>query len=71
MLVLSRRKDRSIMIGEDVEIKILDIRGNRVRLGITAPRSISIHRREIYEAIQQQKADKKAETVNTKKAGTN
>lgn len=58
MLVLSRGKDRSIMVGENVEIKILDIQGNRVRLGITAPRTISVHRMEVYEAIQQQKKDK-------------
>ena len=61
MLVLSRRKDRSIMVGEDVEIKILDIQGNSVRLGITAPRTITVHRREVYEAIQQQKMNKKTD----------
>ena len=55
MLVLSRGRDRSIMVGEDVEIKILDIRGNSVRLGITAPRSIAVHRKEVFEAIQKQK----------------
>ena len=55
MLVLSRRKDKSIMVGEDIEIKVLDIRGNKVRLGITAPRTIPVHRREVYEAIQQEK----------------
>lgn len=59
MLVLSRRKDRSIMIGEDVEIKILDIQGNKVRLGITAPRAITVHRKEVFEAIQQQKIKEK------------
>ena len=47
MLVLSRRKDRSIMVGENIEIKILDIQGNKVRLGITAPRSVPVHRREV------------------------
>ncbi len=61
MLVLSRRKDRSIMVGEDVEIKILDIQGNSVRLGITAPRTITVHRREIYEVIQQQKMNEKTD----------
>ncbi len=55
MLVLSRRKDESIMVGEDVEVKIVDVRGNKVRLGITAPRSIPVHRKEIYEAIHCQK----------------
>lgn len=55
MLVLSRQKDESIMIGDDVEITIVDIRGDRVRLGITAPREVSVHRREIYDAIQNDK----------------
>ena len=62
MLVLSRARDRSIMVGEDVEIKILDIRGNSVRLGITAPRAIAVHRKEVFDAIQKQKMN---EQVNT------
>jgi len=60
MLVLSRRKDESIMIGDDVEIVIVNIRGDKVRLGITAPKHIPVHRREIYEAIQREKAEKDA-----------
>ncbi len=44
------------MIGDDVEIEIVDVQGDKVRLGITAPRSISVHRKEIYEAIQKEKA---------------
>ncbi len=59
MLVLSRQRDESIMIGDDVEIIIVDVRGDKVRLGITAPRSIPVHRREIYDAIQREKRDKK------------
>jgi len=59
MLVLSRRKDESIIVGEDVEITIVDVRGNKVRLGITAPRSISVHRKELYEAIHREKGDEK------------
>ena len=55
MLVLSRRKDESIVIGDDVEVFIGDIRGDKVRLGITAPRYIPVHRREIYEAIHRKK----------------
>jgi len=47
------------MIGDDVEIIIVDVRGDKVRLGITAPRSIPVHRREIYDAIQREKAEKK------------
>jgi len=59
MLVLSRQKDESIIIGDDIEIVIVDVRGDKVRLGITAPRSISVHRREVYEAIQREKREKK------------
>jgi len=61
VLVLSRQKDESIIIGDDVEITIVDVRGDKVRLGINAPRSISVHRKEIYEAIQREKAQKAAE----------
>ncbi len=59
MLVLSRQKDESIVIGDDVEITIVDIRGNKVRLGITAPKNITVHRREVYDAIQREKEQKK------------
>ena len=55
MLVLSRQKDESIMIGDDVQITIVDVRGDKVRLGIEAPKSIPVHRREVYEAIQREK----------------
>ena len=55
MLVLSRQKDESIMIGDNIEIVIVDVRGDKVRLGITAPREISVHRREVYDAIQKEK----------------
>jgi carbon storage regulator len=58
MLVLSRQKDESIMIGDDVEIIIVDVRGDKVRLGITAPKSIPVHRKEVYESIQREKAAK-------------
>ena len=58
MLVLSRRKDQSIMIGQNVEVKIIDVRGNIVRLGITAPRSIPVHRQEIYDVIHLEQAEK-------------
>jgi len=61
MLVLSRQKDESIMIGDEVEITIVDVRGDKVRLGITAPKSIPVHRREIYDAIQREKAQKEGD----------
>ncbi len=57
MLVLSRKRDESIMIGDDVEIIIVDVRGDKVRLGITAPKTIPVHRREIYDAIQREKKE--------------
>jgi carbon storage regulator len=59
MLVLSRQRDESIMIGDEVEVTIVDVRGDKVRLGINAPRRIAVHRKEIYEAIQREKAQKK------------
>ena len=55
MLVLSRRKEESIIVGDNIEVKIIEVRGKKVRLGITAPRSISVHRKEIYEAIKREK----------------
>ena len=61
MLVLSRQKDESIVIGDDIEITIVDIRGDKVRLGINAPREVSVHRKEVYEAIQREKAQKQEE----------
>ncbi len=54
MLVLSRHRDESIMIGDDVTVTIVDIRGDKVRLGINAPADIPVHRREVYEAIQRE-----------------
>jgi len=59
MLILSRQRDESIMIGDDVEIIIVDVRGGKVRLGITAPRAVPVHRREIYDAIQLEKKEKR------------
>ena len=61
MLVLSRHRDESIMIGDDVVVTIVDIRGDKVRLGIDAPKSIPVHRQEVYEAIQ--KENEKAAAV--------
>ncbi|NCF38918.1 MAG: carbon storage regulator CsrA, partial [Planctomycetia bacterium] len=52
MLVLSRQRDETIMIGDDVELTIVDIRGDKVRIGISAPSSVSVHRKEVYEAIR-------------------
>ncbi len=54
MLVLSRQRDESIVIGDKVVVTIVDIRGDKVRLGIQAPGEIPVHRQEVYEAIQRE-----------------
>jgi carbon storage regulator len=54
MLVLSRQRDETIMIGDEIEITIVDIRGDKVRLGITAPAHVPVHRKEVYDAIQRE-----------------
>jgi len=51
MLVLTRKKGQSVMIGHDIEVSLIDIQGDQVRLGIRAPKSIAVHRKEIYEEI--------------------
>lgn len=52
MLVLSRQRDETIMIGDDIEITVVDVRGDKVRLGINAPTRIAVHRKEVYDAIK-------------------
>jgi len=54
VLVLSRKINQSIMIGDEIEIKVLEIRGDQVRLGIEAPKRIPVHRKEVYEAIMKE-----------------
>ena len=54
MLVLSRQRDESIVIGDNVVVTIVDIRGDKVRLGIDAPSEVPVHRQEVYEAIQRE-----------------
>lgn len=57
MLVLSRQRDETIMIGDEIEISVVDIRGDKVRLGITAPTRIAVHRKEVYEAIKRENTE--------------
>lgn len=61
MLVLSRHRDESIMIGDDIVITVVDIRGDKVRIGIQAPQDVPVHREEVYEAIQRE--DKKNKSL--------
>ncbi len=63
MLVLSRQRDESIVIGDKVVVTIVDIRGDKVRLGIQAPNEIPVHRQEVYEAIQRE--NRKADQLQT------
>lgn len=57
MLVLSRTKDQTIMIGDDIGVTVVDIRGDKVRLGVTAPKHVTVHRQEVYDAIQRENRD--------------
>jgi carbon storage regulator len=61
MLVLSRQRDESIIIGDKVVVTIVDIRGDKVRLGIQAPNEIPVHRQEVYEAIQKENRNSTAQ----------
>jgi carbon storage regulator len=54
MLVLSRTRDESIIIGDNVVVTVVDVRGDKVKLGIEAPQDITVHRREVYEAIRRE-----------------
>ena len=62
MLVLTRKVHQSIVIGDEIEVVVLEVRGEQVRLGIRAPKDVSVHRKEIYEQIQEE--NKGASEVN-------
>lgn len=64
MLVLSRKKDESIMIGDQIEIKILAVEGEQIKLGIVAPKTVKVHRSEVFEAIQAQNKEALSSTTN-------
>ncbi|MEO2014822.1 MAG: carbon storage regulator CsrA [Fuerstiella sp.] len=58
MLVLSRKKDEKIVIGDSITLMVIEIRGDKVRLGIDAPRDVTVHREEIYDAIKREEKEK-------------
>lgn len=64
MLVLSRYKDQSIYIGDDIVITVVDVRGDRIRIGIEAPSDVPVHRQEIYEAIKREQNSAKPEAAD-------
>lgn len=68
MLVLSRQRDESIIIGDNVQVTIVDIRGDKVRLGIIAPAEVPVHRKEVYDAIQRE--NRKAAAVRAEQLTT-
>ncbi|MGH7129267.1 MAG: carbon storage regulator CsrA [Planctomycetaceae bacterium] len=64
MLVLSRKKDEKIIIGDNITLMVIEIRGDKVRLGIDAPKEITVHRQEVYEAIRREQDKDKDKQKN-------
>lgn len=62
MLVLSRRLGETLVIGDDIKVTVLGINGNQVRLGVSAPKEVAVHREEIYRRIQNERQPKQATT---------
>ena len=64
MLVLTRKPDQSIMVGAEIEITVLEVRGEQVRLGIRAPRAVAVHRKEVFEQIRQENQNASATSLD-------
>jgi carbon storage regulator len=71
MLVLTRKSNQSIMIGDDIEVSVLSVMGEKVRIGISAPRDIPVFRKEVYLEIQQDRATDSADKADVDAALTN
>jgi carbon storage regulator len=70
MLVLSRKKNESIVINDDITIVVVEIRGDKVRLGVEAPKEVPVHRREVFDAIHRNETVVEKATTNSDAAGT-
>ena len=64
MLILTRRVGETLMVGDDVTVTVLGVKGNQVRIGVNAPKDVSVHREEIYQRIQREKGENKESEEN-------
>jgi carbon storage regulator len=70
MLILTRRVGETVMIGNDVTVTVLGVKGNQVRVGVNAPRDVAVHREEIFERIKREENDGSSATTSTARAAS-